>query len=882
VLPDESPLKQQKQSRLQQINDYIALVSKKKGGFISLREEILKKPSNLYGILLRPRVQDHATKVKNPIFSLNRQNDSSGDPLSLLFNSLQRHLSNIKFAKPSPRQQLLDAVATDLENKDAILSTNERLIELQQTLTEKANTLFHTALDFTTAGDGKKIDIKYLNDILGDDLTEHVALDGLLGACAQGFFETCPESPFYAASRERPDVQLEKLSIMTQFFLATINVYCMSHGLTTVNFGAILDGNQALSDELTQTIKQSLENGEDVENNICRFIEKHRDAFQLPQNTRLNTQQIKEKFIRTYLTVKDSPHMDEFLLLDLEAPNAIFVTHQGSICTDITLLVQEQELTNTLRLNKLDFIDSHPNEVPAQNPSVSATDKLDIPLEPLLEKLANQNVNLNQYSGLIENIIEALFHACIENSLTIQTYNNFCKIIGGKKPDNISNPPTVLDLLKALSENNKTSLITKITTQIAQLKPEKQLELFQQKNRRGETLLAFILLNASQSLEPFLPVIEKMDKKLIFSILTTLDSQHMNVLMFAAKHQPKGVKHLLKLIEKLEQEEKYAIFSQTNNWWGYGDNALMLAARYHPQAIEPIVIAMQELTLEQKFALLSKTDSYGWNTLIFAARYHPQAVEQILNGMQGLSQEQKFKILTQTNEDDYNPDGYNALKIAAQYQPQALEHILKAMLELSQEKTYQILSQTANTSIMLRSIIIRIILFNSEIYYSNALMFAARNHPKAVEPILNAMQELTRKQKFALLSKTDFYGRNALMLAAQYHPQAVEPILKSLSQLPADYQYQFFRKKPLDKLEQLFVEKSITPNPILMSFLKLNAYRPKAKDLKTQAAVAKIEQLSQMYQQEKDIIPSDINLIWDRMSGTKLRKNKSYSSNRYY
>jgi hypothetical protein len=23
-------------------------------------------------------------------------------------------------------------------------------------------------------------------------------------------------------------------------------------------------------------------------------------------------------------------------------------------------------------------------------------------------------------------------------------------------------------------------------------------------------------------------------------------------------------------------------------------------------------------------------------------------------------------------------------------------------------------------------------------------------------------------------------------------------------------------------------------------------------------------------------------LIWDRMSGTKLRKNKSYSSNRYY
>jgi len=149
-------------------------------------------------------------------------------------------------------------------------------------------------------------------------------------------------------------------------------------------------------------------------------------------------------------------------------------------------------------------------------------------------------------------------------------------------------------------------------------------------------------------------------------------------------------------------------------------------------------------------------------------------------------------------------DGYNALKIAAQYQPQVLEHILKVMLELSQEKTYQILSQTANTSIILLSIIIGIRL--SETYYSNTLMFAARNHPKAVEQILNGMQGLSRKQKFQILSQTNDYGYNALILAARYQPQAVDPILKSLSQLPAHYQYKYFRKKPLDKLEQLFVD----------------------------------------------------------------------------
>ena len=64
-----------KEARLAQIEAYIEAVSAMHMSFGDAMTASLRRPSNLYGIQLRPRAQDSQSRVVNPVFNVDRTNN---------------------------------------------------------------------------------------------------------------------------------------------------------------------------------------------------------------------------------------------------------------------------------------------------------------------------------------------------------------------------------------------------------------------------------------------------------------------------------------------------------------------------------------------------------------------------------------------------------------------------------------------------------------------------------------------------------------------------------------------------------------------------------------------------------------------------------------
>ncbi|MCX7116408.1 MAG: hypothetical protein NTW94_00560 [Legionellales bacterium] len=158
-------------------------------------------------------------------------------------------------------------------------------------------------------------------------------IDALIGFCARDVFDTIIESPFYRLKTK------EDLSISTQFFLAEINIYCKSHDISADNFGNILDGSAELSTLVTTTVMNALRNRTSIEQALCALINSNASHFHLHKPlSPEDIKQIEKDFMEHYTTIQDSPHFDEFTILDT-TKSGNFGTHQSSICTDLSKLI---------------------------------------------------------------------------------------------------------------------------------------------------------------------------------------------------------------------------------------------------------------------------------------------------------------------------------------------------------------------------------------------------------------------------------------------------------------------------------------------------------------------------------------------------------------
>ncbi len=330
-----------KKERLNQINTYLEAVVSMRDSYQAIVTSFLSKPSNLYSIQLRPRVQDPMSRVVNPVFTINRKNDSRGMPLSPLYNKMHEVFPKIELGKPDLKRELIQKVLDALPS-DASFETIQNELAAQYGV---PNDFFKKRTD--AHRQEQAVDKSYVDNLMGfdEDTTSSEYINALLGICAPNLQSTLEGSPFYFESSANSSEKAERLSMLTQFYLGYLNVYCRAKGISDKNFGKILDSSPSLSKELVEIVANALRHGEIVEPAIVAFFNRHKNEFKLTRE--LNTQDkdaILQKFQTTYRTVtatKENPHMDDFMFLDTEAQGEqdIFITNKGLICTDASHII---------------------------------------------------------------------------------------------------------------------------------------------------------------------------------------------------------------------------------------------------------------------------------------------------------------------------------------------------------------------------------------------------------------------------------------------------------------------------------------------------------------------------------------------------------------
>ena len=380
-----------KEARLAQIEAYIEAVSAMRLSYGDAMSAFLARPSNLYSIQLRPRAQDSQSRVVNPAFNVNRTNNAAGTPQSPLYNAMHSMFPTTVVAATDPRTRLTTAVLS-------AIPASASFADIQQALREQSSALFGSAIDFTQRTDGTPATKEVIDALMGfeADATRENYIDALLGACASDVWETLPTPPFYSI----PTIttvgdRTERLSILTQFFLANLNVYCKAKGISAQNFGEALDASPELSNELVSVISTALTSGEDVERAICFFCNVKAGTFGLLRALNADdSTTIRQTFERTYRTVTtgENPHMDDFMILNKEVTGetAKFVTHQGSICVNFAEIIDPIAASSNpayFASVRADFA-IHPAEVPHRNEFVAGDVEVDV--ETLLARINDE------------------------------------------------------------------------------------------------------------------------------------------------------------------------------------------------------------------------------------------------------------------------------------------------------------------------------------------------------------------------------------------------------------------------------------------------------------------------------------------------------------
>lgn len=388
LLEEGDARRQVKEERLTQIHTYLEAVKGMRDSYKTTVNDVLSRPSNLYSIQLRPREQDPFTNVVNPVFTINRKNqEGTGMPLSPLYNKMHQVFSKLTLGKPDPRTHLIKEVLKALPN-------NHSFEDIQRVLTEQCQTLFNMSVDFQhriEPGVKQAVDKAYINTVMcfGDDATEEDYIEGLLGVCAPNLSTSFTGSPFYLGTYDNPAEQAERLSIMTQFYLAVLNVHCRAKGLSDKNFGKVFDNSSTLSEALVDKVSAALSSGANVESTVVAFFNTYKKQFGLSRElSSTDKDAIQHKFETTYSTVtatKENPHMDDFMLLDTDArgENDIFFTQKGLICTDFANMVTtgpHQAYFTEIR----EEASTHPDVMRPQDEPVIT---VDIEPEALMDKL---------------------------------------------------------------------------------------------------------------------------------------------------------------------------------------------------------------------------------------------------------------------------------------------------------------------------------------------------------------------------------------------------------------------------------------------------------------------------------------------------------------
>ena len=388
LLEEGSEVSQAKLSRLKQVGQYIHILEEAAKdekviegltkAFPYYPEPVQKlmksEDSNLYSMVLRPRHTDSYLRFVNPVFSVKRD---GADEEQVLYQTLKKAYQGVKPLDTKAR------LTASIANTKA--GHNLSFEDMRQALTAQVEKQFNRQVDFTKDTKGKAITKEYVDAIITADerTTAEDYINALINLCAPDLFNDVQESPFYTRIDE------ENLSIITQFFLGSVNIYCRANNISAKNFGQILDNDQDLSVTVAGIVV-SMTKDDSIEDALIQWISDNQNAFglQRPLNEQ-DARAIKDAFYTNYKAIKNSPHFDEFALLDSTKPYPFF-HHQGSICLnfcDFIMAAFPALLPQFVQTARDDFTSLH-GGIKNTNAHVHAS--VEISVDDLLKKIKDE------------------------------------------------------------------------------------------------------------------------------------------------------------------------------------------------------------------------------------------------------------------------------------------------------------------------------------------------------------------------------------------------------------------------------------------------------------------------------------------------------------
>ncbi len=338
LIQADTPIKRLKTERLEQVQRYIAALQIMQSSpvlealnavfpdYPQPIKELISQNTNIYSMLLHPQNPDPWLRAVNPIFSVDRQGAQT------FYRSLQLGYQVLQLGEPlAPRERLVQVVKGTQQGNAVDFAA------IQTALTEQSQHLFGLIVDFHHDANGTVVSQADIEVALGgpsDDPDDYI--ESLIDCCARDLWDTIPSSPF---TIKNTPAGKEMLSILTQFFLAEVNIQSYANGRTRANFGEILDRTPALSREVAEVVKRALSLGASVEQALFDFINVNHRTFGLAHPLEPGEMQhILQQFMAQYTTIKDSPHFDEFILFNSSKPG-YGMGHQGAICIDLAEVI---------------------------------------------------------------------------------------------------------------------------------------------------------------------------------------------------------------------------------------------------------------------------------------------------------------------------------------------------------------------------------------------------------------------------------------------------------------------------------------------------------------------------------------------------------------
>ncbi len=343
-----------------------------------LAQHFFEERTNFFVIQLAPAVEDHFTKFPHPLFKASRDTKEI-----IPEERYQDGTPGIRYISPGPHSlgcvfrkvfsEINPPVETTLRVKiinEALaklgMNTDEAVFDFQsnfdlfvETLERTLNETIKTPERFSIKNskrDQSAMRYETLTALIDEPADPHRQTrqamrdwaDALLTATVEDSIfpqETLTQdafskiaTDFRSTSRSTRTAASDRLSILTQFFLAHLNVHCHLHKKIppNTNFGALAEQDDAwFAELLAATVKNAIAQGENVTLALLQVIQEHAAALQISGSlSEVECKEIQRLFEMNYRTVNESLHFDEFILFFPDKPGA-GIYYQGKINIDL-------------------------------------------------------------------------------------------------------------------------------------------------------------------------------------------------------------------------------------------------------------------------------------------------------------------------------------------------------------------------------------------------------------------------------------------------------------------------------------------------------------------------------------------------------------------